>query len=490
MILDEILDVLKRENGDIAYIEKNISYTYNELYMFVSNIYSFLLLNNTERKPVIVYGNKQIYMKATFLACSYAGMTYVPIDISMPEERVKLIINQVNPYCIIGDFKSKDCKSISSKEIEDIMKEKSYNNIKKIYMKPEDIYYIIFTSGSTGIPKGVKVTYKNLDSCVKWLKDITKIQKGVVLNQAIFSFDLSVADLYLSLISGSAHYILEDITAFNFGTIFEELKKSNTTLAVMTPSFAELLLTDKSFNKELLPKLNTIIFCGEKLFNITVEKLYKRFKNIKIINSYGPTECTFAVTSIELTKDSVNENNIPVGRVKKGTDILILDNEKNVLEENEIGEILITGDSVAEGYLEAPEKNPFITYNGQRAYLTGDLGYVKNKILYCTGRMDNQIKFKGYRIELSDIEKNFYDLNYIDKVKVISKLSNKNTVIKLVAFIKLKNGINKNIMEIKRNLEKKLPNYMIPNIKILEEFPLNNNGKTDINKLRRIVNGE
>lgn len=490
MILDEILDVLKRENGDIAYIEKNISYTYNELYMFVSNIYSFLLLNNTERKPVIVYGNKQIYMKATFLACSYAGMTYVPIDISMPEERVKLIINQVNPYCIIGDFKSKDCKSISSKEIEDIMKEKSYNNIKKIYMKPEDIYYIIFTSGSTGIPKGVKVTYKNLDSCVKWLKDITKIQKGVVLNQAIFSFDLSVADLYLSLISGSAHYILEDITAFNFGTIFEELKKSNTTLAVMTPSFAELLLTDKSFNKELLPKLNTIIFCGEKLFNITVEKIYKRFKNIKIINSYGPTECTFAVTSIELTKDSVNENNIPVGRVKKGTDILILDNEKNVLEENEIGEILITGDSVAEGYLEAPEKNPFITYNGQRAYLTGDLGYVKNKILYCTGRMDNQIKFKGYRIELSDIEKNFYDLNYIDKVKVISKLSNKNTVIKLVAFIKLKNGINKNIMEIKRDLEKKLPNYMIPNIKILEEFPLNNNGKTDISKLRRIVNGE
>ena len=167
MILDEILDVLKRGNGDTAYIEKNISYTYNELYRFVSNIYNFLLLNNTEKKPVIVYGNKQIYMKATFLACSYAGMTYVPIDISMPEERVKLIINQVDPYCIIGDFESKDYKNISSIKIEDIMKEKNYNNIEKIYMKPEDIYYIIFTYGSTGIPKGVKVTYKNLDSCVK-----------------------------------------------------------------------------------------------------------------------------------------------------------------------------------------------------------------------------------------------------------------------------------------------------------------------------------
>ena len=104
--------------------------------------------------------------------------------------------------------------------------------------------------------------------------------------------------------------------------------------------------------------------------------------------------------------------------------------------------------------------------------------------------MDNQIKFKGYRIELSDIEKNLYDLNYIDKVKVITKLSDKNTVIKLVAFIKLKNEINKNIIEIKKDLEKKLPRYMVPTIRILEEFPLNNNGKTDINKLRRIVNGE
>lgn len=490
MILDEILAVLKKENKNIAYAENNIRYSYNELYRFVSNIYNFLLLNNTEKKPVIVYGNKQIYMKATFLACSYAGMTYVPIDISMPEERVRLIINQVKPYCIIGDFKSKDYKNISSRKIEDIMKKKNYDNIEKIYMKPEDIYYIIFTSGSTGIPKGVKVTYKNLDSCVKWLKSITKIQKGVVLNQAIFSFDLSVADLYLSLISGSAHYILEDITTFNFGTIFKELKESNATLAVMTPSFADLLLTDKSFNKELLPKLNTIIFCGEKLFNITVEKLYERFDNIKIINSYGPTECTFAVTSIELTKESVNESNIPVGRVKEDTDIFIVDNEKNILEENEIGEILIVGNSVAEGYLEETEKNPFITYKGQMAYLTGDLGYIKNKILYCTGRMDNQIKFKGYRIELSDIEKNLYDLNYIDKAKVITKSSNKNTVIKLVAFVKLKNGINKNIAEIKRDIVKKLPDYMIPNIKILEEFPLNNNGKIDINKLRRIINGE
>lgn len=489
MILEDILNILKKENTDIAYTENDISYSYSKLYKFVSNIYNFLLLNNIEKKPVIVYGNKQIYMKATFLACSYAGITYVPIDVSMPQERIKLIIEQVEPYCIIGDFFDAKYKTINFNQIEEIMKKNTNNSIDKIYMKPEDIYYIIFTSGSTGTPKGVKVTYKNLNSCINWLKNITKINKEIILNQAIFSFDLSVADLYLSLISGSEHYIIEDITSLDFAKIFKQLRKSNASFAVMTPSFADLLLTDKSFNKELLPNLKTILFCGEKLLNTTVKELYKRFNNIKIINSYGPTECTFAVASIEVTKENINQENIPVGVPKQDTKIFIIDKDRNILKENEVGEILIVGESVAEGYLQK-NKNSFIMYNNEKAYLTGDLGYIKNGELYYKGRIDNQIKFKGYRIEISDIENNIYHLNYIDKVKVVTKISDKGIVTKLVAFIKIKNGISKSNIDIKKDLSKRIPNYMIPNIKILEEFPLNDNGKIDISKLRGIVNGE
>ena len=96
------------------------------------------------------------------------------------------------------------------------MSSDTYKEIHDIYLKPDDIYYIIFTSGSTGIPKGVKITYKNLNSCINWLKTITKIEKGVILNQANFSFDLSVADLYLSLISESEHFIINDILRIRF----------------------------------------------------------------------------------------------------------------------------------------------------------------------------------------------------------------------------------------------------------------------------------
>ena len=194
MILDDILKVMKQKSENKAYTINEKSYTYKELYKYVCNIYKFLLNENKEKKPVIVYGHKQIYIKATFIACSMAGMTYVPVDESMPEERVNQIINQIDSKIIIG-------KNVSKEKINEIMQNPNYEEIRKIYMKEDDIYYIIFTSGSTGVPKGVKVTYSNLNSCVNWLKTIIKGNTDVILNQANFSFDLSVADLYLSLVN-------------------------------------------------------------------------------------------------------------------------------------------------------------------------------------------------------------------------------------------------------------------------------------------------
>ena len=168
MILDDILKALKEGKSNKAYTINDKSYSYKELYKFVCNIYHFLIKENKDKKPVVVYGHKEIYMKATFIACSFAGMTYVPIDDSMPKERVEKIIKQVNPLLIIG-------KNISKQKINEIMNEDSYKEVNDIYLKPDDIYYIIFTSGSTGVPKGVKITYKNLNSCINWLKHITDL---------------------------------------------------------------------------------------------------------------------------------------------------------------------------------------------------------------------------------------------------------------------------------------------------------------------------
>lgn len=475
MILDEILNILKKKSKRIAYTIGREKYTYADLYKYVSNIYEFLKENNEGKKPVIVFGHKQIYMKAAFLACSFAGMAYVPVDESIPQERVKSIIDQVNPEIIIGEIKN--YKSISKKEIYDIMNKENYKEIDNISMKPEDTYYIIFTSGSTGIPKGVEVSYSNLDSCVNWLKEITKVDKEVILNQANFSFDLSVADLYLSLVTESEHFIVDSDDKFNYEKIFRELKNSNANLAIFTPSFADLLLLDKSFNQDLMPKLNRIIFCGEKLQNKTVEKLYSRFENLQIINSYGPTECTFAVTSVEVPRNYKNE--IPVGRPKKDVEIYVVDENLNELKENEIGEILITGKSVAKGYIKKVERNPFVLYKEEKAYLTGDLGYLKNGDLYYIQRKDKQIKYKGYRIELSDIENNVQKLKNVEKAVVVAKKDIQGEVKNIIAFVKTSEDIDKILMELKKTL----PEYMIPKIKIVNSFPINSNGKCDEKKL-------
>ena len=367
------------------------------------------------------------------------------------------------------------------------MDKKNIVDIQKIYMEPDDIYYIIFTSGSTGEPKGVKVTYENLNSCITWLQKITDLKKGVVLNQANFSFDLSVADLYLSLITGSEHYILNTSEILDFNSINKQLLKSNANFAVMTPSFADLLLLDKTFGKSTLPNLQAIIFCGEKLLPNTVTKLYSRFDNIKVINSYGPTECTFAVTSVEITNKMLQDEILPVGKVKEDVNIYILDENKKELIEEKIGEILITGKSVASGYIQKDCNKSFFKYKGENGYLTGDLGYIKNGLLYCIGRNDTQIKYKGYRIDLLDIEENIYKLKYVDKVKILTKNNIDDKVLKIIAFVKLKDNTIKE--QINKDLSKILPEYMIPSINILDSFPINNNGKIDNEELRRMING-
>lgn len=421
-------------------------------------------------------------MKAAFLACSFAGIPYVPIDVSMPIDRIKLIIKQVNPSFIIGDLKVDKYENISKNKIEEIMSLKEYNDIEKIHMELEDIYYIIFTSGSTGTPKGVEITYKNINSCINWLEKVTNAKNEVILNQANFSFDLSVADLYLSLLSVSEHYILDNESMMDFNKIFKELKESKVTIGVMTPSFVDLLLLDKNFNEKLLPNLKTILFCGEQLLENTIYKLYERFKNIKIINMYGPTECTFAVTSIEIPRN-IKLKNIPVGKVKDECEVFIIDENRNIVQDGKIGEILIVGESVAKGYIDENKSDKFIYINNKKAYLTGDLGYIENGNLYYKCRKDKQIKYKGYRIELIDIEQNLLELNYIEKATVLPQKDNNNKVSKIIAFVILKEGNEINGLEIRKDLKEKLPEYMCPIIKIIKEFPININGKCDERKL-------
>lgn len=469
-MLEKILKNLTNDIEYICYSDGENNYTNKDMYRFVSNIYTYLLRVNPDKLPVAIIGHKDIFVIASFLACSFAGMTYIPLDDSLPIGRVENILKQISPKVVID------------KKIIPLMIKNTNNSVDKIYMKDNDVYYIIYTSGSTGEPKGVKILYRNLKSCVEWLENTCNMTNGVILNQANFSFDLSVADIYMSLVGKCTHFVLSKHVQINYPLLFKKLALSNANLAVMTPSFAELLLLDKSFNASLLPQLNTIIFCGETLGRRTVEKLFTRFPELKILNFYGPTECTFAVTVMNVEKNKTTP--IPIGFVKEDTELYIVDDNLNEMCEGETGEIIIAGASVGSGYVDSSlnEKN-FFNFHGQPAYATGDLGYCENGCFYCLGRKDKQIKYKGYRIELQEIENAIEHLNECENCTVCVLKNKAGSIKKIFSFVQLKSQCEIDAKYIEDKIKLVLPEYMIPIIRIVDKIPLTENGKVNEKEL-------
>ena len=263
------------------------------------------------------------------------------------------------------------------------------------------------------------------------------------------------------------------------------LEKSDVHYWVSTPSFADMCLADAQFQEALLPNLRAFLFCGEKLGNRTAQKLMTRFPKAQVINTYGPTESTVAVTNITITKKMVEAGDLPIGRCKPGTEILI---------DDENGEMIIKGNTVSKGYFKDPEKTAkvfFTAEDGQPCYRTGDTGYFKEDLLYYGGRIDLQVKLHGYRIELGDIESNLINMPEISTAAVLPKMQ-EGKVKYLQAFVvsDTEDTSNAEVKRIKAFLKGFLPEYMVPKrIVFIEKMPLTNNGKIDRKKLAAVLEG-
>ena len=247
-----------------------------------------------------------------------------------------------------------------------------------------------------------------------------------------------------------------------------------------------MCLVDPSFNQELLPELEQFVFCGEKLFSSTVEKLMERFPHAEVVNTYGPTESTVMVTWMPLTRELLEKypDNLPVGVIKPGTTVLI--------DGPESGEIIIYGNTVAKGYYENPEMNAkhFFEVDGERAYRTGDVGHFEGDLLFCEGRIDFQIKLHGHRIELEDIDNNLLKNPKIRQAATVPSMAD-GKVKSITSFVVYNEPIEKRfetVKLVKKELAQHVPEYMIPKkVVFLDEMPLNNNGKIDKKQLKELV---
>ena len=442
-----------------------------------------------DHAPVIVLGHKEPEMLVGFLGVVGSGHPYIPLDDSLPAARVEAVVASsgarltLTPKSIAGI-----CAAASAAGAAHLLPPEA-----------DDPFYIIFTSGSTGQPKGVQITAGCLQAFLDWLCGEQQFRAGAetFLNQAPFSFDLSVMDLYGSLITGGTLYSITRDEIASFKALFQALFHSQVTVWVSTPSFAQVCLLEKTFAAGRLPDLRTFLFCGETLHPGTARQLLDRFPDATVWNTYGPTEATVAATSVRIDPPRLERAGpLPVGYPMPAGVIEIHDAQGQPQPAGERGEIIIAGPNVSTGYIGRPDLTAaaFFTLHGQRAYRTGDIGYFDEQgLLHFQGRRDGQIKLHGYRIELADIESNLLALPGVREA-VVLPIERGGVPQWLEAYVTRTAGVPPLGEEaavarsLRQELMGKVPGYMLPrSIHFVDAFPLTPNGKVDRRKLAQVA---
>lgn len=467
----------------LAHISGSRALTYGDLLRRLDAVAAHLYETlGSGRSPIAVYGHKEPEMLAAFLGCIKAGHPYVPIDISAPSQRIERILDIAHIPLTL------------TPEIVAALPEAGAPVAGRA-LAADDPYYIMFTSGSTGEPKGVVITLGNLTSFVEWMlaEHSFRTQAETFLNQAPFSFDLSVMDLYLSLATGGTLFSISAEEIANPRKLYEAFARGNLSVWVSTPSFAQMCLVEKTFNQNMLPQLRKFLFCGETLSPSVAARLLERFPQAEIWNTYGPTEATVATTSVRVTRETIDRYSpLPVGYPKPDSRITLLDESG---QEAERGEIVIAGPNVSPGYLGRSDltAHSFFKYGDRQAYRTGDAGHYQDGLLFFEGRMDNQIKLHGYRIELGDVEANLCALDNVrDAVVLPLRKNDQNDSLAAIVILAARSSPDDFVLgnQLRAELAKRLPAYMLPRkFCFVETFPMTANGKADRRKLAEFIQG-
>ena len=460
----------------IAHLSGDGTLTYGQLRRFSDGLAFHLTKRlGDDRRPIAVLGHREPEMLIAFLGAVKSGRPYVPIDTGLPQTRIDQIL-----------MSSSAALTLTPDEIRRVSTDVPRDSTMPV--AKNEAFYILFTSGSTGEPKGVIITLDCLEHFINWMLAEQQFSKGmeVFLNQAPFSFDLSVMDLYCSLATGGTLFSVSRDLIANPKKLYSALANSGVTTWVSTPSFAQMCLAEDKFAEPMLPRLRRFLFCGETLAPQTASQLLVRFPQAQVWNMYGPTEATVATSSIQIDSAILEKySTLPVGRVMPGTKISILDENGGELSDNKRGEIIIAGSNVSPGYIGRPDltARAFFQYHDQRAYKTGDLGRFRDRLLFFEGRIDEQIKLSGYRIELGDVEANLCALAPIRNAVVIPVFKN-GVAQSLTAFVTLLARNETSDFELAHDLRnqlgERLPTYMLPRkFVFLDAFPMTANGKVD-----------
>ena len=468
---------VKNHPNNVFLDSENNKTTYLEFYNLCIKFKNYIYQHSGKKTPVVcILESKKKFDYVSMIGTILAGGHYVPINKDMPLNKIRQVIKicRANFFSVEKkiNFRS-NVKFVNEKKI---LKKKLTNRSRKYLISKNA--YILFTSGTTGKPKGVIISKKNLDTYIKWIVKKINLKVDEHCSQFIsISFDVSVCDFYTSMCSGGKLFLPN-----KFDTVFpgNMISKNKISYLVSTPSLIDYIDSSKGLNKINFKYIKKILFCGEPLYENQVKKIFKQNSKIKIFNCYGPTETTVSVTCCEITKKNFKELSdgiMSIGRAIPNSQI-DLANNKNFKKKE--GEILISGKQVSPGYLNSylETKKKFVTIKKIKYFRTGDYAKKYKGNFYFKNRIDDQIKFKGYRIELSEIN---YFLREYGFNNTYTKLF-KNEIISFIQHRYIDSE------KIKKFLQKKIEQYKIPSKFIfLSKFPLNKSGKIHIKKLEGLI---
>ena len=489
-LLSDIYDAIIKNKDLNAFCINGTFYSYNDLALCITKIRSEIQKHTTDVYSIGLVTHDDLQTYASIFALWFEGKAYVPINPKFPQQRNQQIIDQAGIQYVLNsdtNFEKYNIKLIhtsfafnSSEDVE----------LPKVILE-DQLAYIFFTSGTTGVPKGVPITLKNLSAFVDAFNNmdypITNTDR--CLQMFDLTFDLSVFSYLLPILNGACVYTIPP-DAIKYSYIYELLEDQEISFALMVPSILHYLRP--YFSEIHCPKLKYNLFCGEALPVDVVKEWSSCVPNALIANVYGPTECTIFCTNYTLNFDEIAHHNgvVAIGKPMKNTDILVVDENNNLVNIGNEGELCLSGKQLTSGYWNNEEKNResffWVESETKRVqfYRTGDLCKAdESGNLQYLGRVDFQAKIQGYRVELSEIEyeakKAFPSINLV-AVAFVNQLGNYEIGLCLeTEFCDTLSGINL--------LKDKLPQYMIPTkIKFLKEFPLNSNGKTDRKKIMGI----
>ena len=485
-LLHQLVDEQAVENPDKVAVQfGDESITYTELIDRANQLAHYLVDKGAGSERLVgIYMNRGIDMVVGLLGILKSGSAYLPMDPMFPHDRLEYMLKDAAAPILLTQERLED--SFPDYQGEVICLDSQWGEISAsstespmITAKPQNLAYTIYTSGSTGKPKGVQIEHRNV---VNFLHSMQKepgiTPKDVLLSVTTLSFDISILEIFLPLITGAKLILVSKEQSMEGGFLLSQVKRSQVTIMQATPSTWRIMLDsgwDKKFDQ-------LKVLCGGEAFpKDLADQLLDRCG--ELWNVYGPTETTIWSTCKQIKSD---DPKVTIGRPIDNTTVYILDKNANLAAQGVIGELCIGGDGVSRGYLNRPELNEdrFISssFNGQSKdliYRTGDLARILNNgEIECLGRLDNQVKIRGYRIELGEIESIISQHPQI-KASVVAVKGKDLMDSRLVAYA-IPEGDAPSIDELKSMVKNDLPDYMVPaHWMFLEKFPKTSNEKID-----------